>query len=254
MIIDADCHISPIQGENRIAYKTLLNMMDKAKVDKALIWLQPPYMREISESNAYVYEATKTHPDRFLGFGWADPNISIKNAVNETRKCLYDYDLFGVKLNGAQNEYFIDDEKKTFPIIEEVAKAGKLLAFHCGADHYTRTHPYQIAKIAKRFPEIQILCVHMGGAGIPDLSRAAIEMAQEYPNVTLIGSAIGHPQILQAIKTLGAEKVCFGSDTPFQFMHVCLAMYDALLDGEISEDEKSLVMGGNIARLFNIPY
>jgi predicted TIM-barrel fold metal-dependent hydrolase len=252
MIIDADCHISPIREGNRISYGTLLGRMDKSRVDKALIWLQPPYMRNITESNAYVYEAAKTHPDRFLGFGWADPNISLENALDEAKKCLYEYDLYGVKLNGAQNEYYIDDEAKTFPIIEEVARAGKMLAFHCGADRYTRTHPYQIAKIARRFPDTPILCVHMGGAGMPDLSRAAIELARDHSNVTLIGSAVGHVSVLNAIKILGAERVCFGSDTPFQFMRVCLAMYRALLGEEISADDMTLVMGGNMRRLFNV--
>lgn len=250
MIIDADCHISPIREGNRIRYETLLTMMDQSGVNQALIWLQPPYMREIAESNAYVHEAVKASPDRFLGFGWADPNISLQNALDETKKCLYDYDFYGVKLNGAQNEYYLDDEATTFPVLEEIAKAGKIAAFHCGADHYTRTHPYQIAKIAKQFPEMPILCVHMGGAGIPDLSRAAIELAQQHANVTLIGSAIGHPEILHAIKILGPTRVCFGSDTPFQFMHVCLAMYEALLKDELSAEDMALVMGGNMQRVF----
>jgi len=35
-------------------------------------------------------------------------------------------------------------------------------------------------------------------------------------------------------------------------MHVELAKYHALLDGEVSEDEKQDVMAGNIARLFDL--
>ena len=60
MIIDADTHISPT-GEDAMAitYDELVRRMDRAGVDKALTWLRPPYMREISESNAYVYKATK---------------------------------------------------------------------------------------------------------------------------------------------------------------------------------------------------
>jgi hypothetical protein len=34
--------------------------------------------------------------------------------------------------------------------------------------------------------------------------------------------------------------------------HVVLAMYEAMLDGEVSEEEKALIMGGNIARLFEL--
>ncbi|MCX5644110.1 MAG: hypothetical protein NTZ17_05420 [Phycisphaerae bacterium] len=57
--------------------------------------------------------------------------------------------------------------------------------------------------------------------------------------------------MLDDIKTLGAGRVCFGSDTPFALMHVCVAEYNALLDGEVTLEEKAQVMGGNILRLLN---
>ena len=70
MIIDADTHISPTgEDANAITIDELLRRMDRAGVDKALAWLRPPYLREIDESNAYVYRATQQHPDRILGFG-----------------------------------------------------------------------------------------------------------------------------------------------------------------------------------------
>ena len=55
-----------------------------------------------------------------------------------------------------------------------------------------------------------------------------------------------------AIQALGAARVCFGTDAPFKRQHVALAMYNAPLDGEVSEEQKALVMGGNIARLFDL--
>ena len=65
MIIDADTHISPT-GEDAMAItiEELVRRLDRAGVDRALTWLRPPYMREIDESNAYVYEATQRYPDR----------------------------------------------------------------------------------------------------------------------------------------------------------------------------------------------
>jgi len=47
------------------------------------------------------------------------------------------------------------------PVVEEIAGTGKMIAFHCGADAYDRTHPARIAKIAGQYLEMQILCVHM---------------------------------------------------------------------------------------------
>jgi predicted TIM-barrel fold metal-dependent hydrolase len=253
VIIDADTHISPT-GEDAMAITTkeLVRRLDRAGVDRALTWLRPPYMREIDDSNAYVYEATQRYPDRILGFGWADPHLGLENAKEAIRRCIDDYQFYGVKLNGAQNSYYIDDPKLSLPLVEEIAKTGKLLAFHVGTDAYETTHPFRVAKVARMFPDLQILMVHMGGVAHHDLSNAAIEIAQECPNLYLIGSGVRSQAILKAIKTLGAERVCFGSDTPFELMHVEVAKYHALLDNEVTPQEKQLIMAGNIARLMGL--
>ena len=253
MIIDADVHISPTaEGGNSIGIDELLRRMDRAGVDKALTWLQPPYMREIDEANAYVYEARKRHPDRILGFGWADPNLGVQKAKDTVNRCIYEYGFYGVKLNGAQNSFYIDHPALSIPVIEEIAKTSKLLAFHVGADAYEQTHPFRVGKIARQFPEMPILMVHMGGAALPDLSHAAIEIAQEHPNLTLIGSSVSAVAVLKAVQTLGARRVCFGSDTPFALMHVEVAKYNALLEGEVSDEDKYNVMAGNMARLLEL--
>ncbi|NLE45942.1 MAG: amidohydrolase family protein [Chloroflexi bacterium] len=245
MIVDADVHISPTEG---ILVDELLRRMDRAGVDKALTWLQPPYVREVDTSNAYVYEAATRHPDRILGFGWADPNLGVDKARDMAKKCITEYGFYGVKLNGAQNPYYIDDPVISLPVIEEIARMGAVLAFHVGADDYQRTHPFRVAKIARMYPEMTILVVHMGGASYNDLSREAIEFAQECPNPVLIGSNVRDISILSAIKTLGPRRVCFGSDTPFALMHVEVAKYRALLDGEVDEEGQADIMGRNILR------
>ncbi len=55
-----------------------------------------------------------------------------------------------------------------------------------------------------------------------------------------------------AIKTLGAGRVCFGSDTPFARVHVCVAMYDAPAEGEITAAQKAGIMGGNLLSPCNV--
>lgn len=253
MIIDADVHISPMMERGVEAGMELtLQRMDKAGVDKALTWLIPPYRREIDEGNAYVSQAAGKYPERFLGFGWADPNLGVEKAKDMVKRCIYEYGFYGVKLNGAQNSFYIDDPVISLPVIEEIAKTGKLLAFHVGADAYEYTHPFRVAKIARMFPEVQILAVHMGGVEYSDVCGAMIEAAKDNPNITLIGSNVRTYPILNAIRELGASRVCFGSDTPFELMNVAVAKYNAMLDGAVDDKEKGLIMSGNIARLFNL--
>lgn len=250
MIIDCDVHITPT-GEG-IMTDELISRMDRYGVDKALVWLQPPYMRETAPLNEYVYSACKAHPDRLLGFGWVDPHLGIDRAVDDIKRCIEEYGFYGVKLNGAQNNFPIDDPQLAMPLIDEIAKYNVPIAFHCGADSFENTHPFRVAKIAKRYPEMKVLMVHMGGAGVPSLASSAIEFASECPNITMIGSAVQYRSILKAVKTLGADRICFGSDTPFAYMRVELAAWRALLDGEVTDKEREMLLGGNIAKILDI--
>ena len=250
MIIDADCHISSRKfDELALTPPELIDQMDRAGVEKALVWLRP-YDRDIDRENRAVYEATKRYPDRLLGFGWANPRLGKAVTGATIRSCYDEYGFLGIKFNGAQDYYVIDDVS-VMPYIEAAASYGRPIAFHIGADFYENTHPFRLGRIAARFPEITFLMVHMGGAGLPALDRSAVEVALEHPNVTLIGSAIGERAILRAIKALGAARVCFGSDSPFGLMHVQLAMYRALLRDH-DEVAQAAVLGGNLARVLGL--
>ena len=252
MIIDADVHISPFQESGRIQVTELIQRMNDSGVSKALTWLQPHYFRDVELGNRYIFESAKTYPDRILGFGWADPHHGVNSAVDTAIKCMDEYDFYGVKLNGAQNEFFIDEENFSIPVVDEIAKRNKIAAFHIGTDAYETTHPFRLGKIAKQFPDLKILAVHMGGVAHRDLTNAMIEIAESYTNIYLIGSAVKTKAILKAIKVLGADRVCFGSDTPFELMHVELARYKAMLSEIVNEQDTNLVLGGNIIRLFDL--
>jgi predicted TIM-barrel fold metal-dependent hydrolase len=250
MIIDADTHISPTGGE--FTLEAHMARMARSGVDKTLTWLKPDYEGTgIEAHNAYVYQAMQKHPDQILGFGWADPTVSVEHAIEMVHQCVDAYGMHGVKLNGAQNYYYIDDTKLALPVIDEIARAGKLLAFHIGPDAYERTHPFRAAKVARMYPELGVLMVHMGMTN-RDMIDAVIEVAQECPNMILVGSATTAKAVLKAIRILGAHRVCFGTDAPFQMQHVVRATYEALFEDELSQEEQALVMGGNIVRLFGL--
>jgi len=253
MIIDSDTHISPFQEAGRIQVEELIKRMDFAKVDKAITWLQPHYFRDVELGNRYIYESMRNFPKRILGFGWVDPHYGVDKAKDVVLRCVEEYGFVGIKLNGAQNEFYIDREDTSIPIIEEIVRLRKVLAFHIGTDAYEATHPFRLAKIAERFPDTPILAVHMGGVAHADLSNAMIEISEKFNNIFLVGSSVKTRAILKAIQILGPGRVCFGSDTPFELMHVELARYQALLESEISVQSKALVMGGNIASLLNLP-
>ena len=250
-IIDGDTHISPLNEKISYRAERLIEEMDRSGVSQSVVWLQPPYMREIDSSLAYIHQATQKYQDRLLPFGWANPHLGLESSLDSIRKSLLEYGFYGVKLNGAQDSYYIDDESLTLPLLDEIAKHGGMVCFHVGVDAYEFTHPFRVAKLARRYPETIFLLAHMGGVGSPDVSSACIEIALELPNIYLIGSQISFNAISAAIKALGAHRVIFGSDMPYNSMRACAAGYLALLD-EISPADAALVMGGNIQNLFHL--
>lgn len=243
-IFDADSHLTLTETPSQTVEQLIRNM-DRAGIEKSIIWLQPPYMRVLDDANRYVFESYKKFPDRLVPFGWVDPHFGISNCLDTIRLCLDEYGMYGIKLNGAQNLFDISSYDLE-PIYEELEKRKTILAFHIGADFYQYTHPLLAAKVASRHPNLKMLLAHMGGAGLPDLAEICVETAREYHNMMLIGSAVSYRKILQGIKTLGTDRICFGSDAPFALQHVEVAAYLALLQDELNEADLEKVMGLNL--------
>lgn len=250
MIFDTDVHLSTTEANGLTAEQTI-DRMDRAGIDMANIWLQPPYLRQIEDANQYIYESAKRYADRFVATGWIDPHFGYERTMGMLTKCVEVYGMRCVKLNGAQNSFYIDDERLN-PYYAYLEKNNCMLAFHIGADYYDFTHPYRARKVASAFPKLRILMVHMGGAGVPDLGKACIEVAQCYENMTLVGSAVSYIRVMEAIEKLGPQRVCFGSDAPFAMMHVERAAYESFLPDVTDAAGYALVMGGNAQRLWNI--
>ncbi|NLS78437.1 MAG: amidohydrolase family protein [Chloroflexi bacterium] len=248
MIIDADCHISSRQAPGQMGVDDLLRQMDALGVDRAVCWPMVAYDREMASDMRTIYDGAQRHPDRVIPFGGVNPKLGLQEAQDELKRCIEVYGVKGVKLNGARDGYYIDDPKLSLPLVDMIAEAGIALAFHCGSNDFERTHPYRIAKISRRHPDLPIMIVHMGGSGRPSITDAVIDLAREHPTWYLIDSEADYRQVLAAVQALGADRICYGSDTPF-----CPMRFEFGLRGVVYQDlspaERANVMGGNIAHM-----
>lgn len=69
-IVDADCHISSGRIDAAaITGDELVGQLDRAEIDRALVWLKPRYDKQIDPENHAIHEACARHPERLLGFG-----------------------------------------------------------------------------------------------------------------------------------------------------------------------------------------
>ncbi len=248
-IVDCDVHLSAERGPGNITAEQLIDEMVKTGTDKAICWPMLTYTREVIQDNTAISKAAERYPDRIIPFGGLNPMLGMTKTMEELKRSCDELGLIGFKLNAARDGYYIDDPELAFPVYEEIASRGKFLALHTGLDP-SRAHPWRFKSIAKAFPDTRIIMVHMGGAGT-SLYSEAIEVAGECPNVVVAPSEADPKAIIQAIKTLGASKMCYASDAPFSLMKVTLAVFNAILT-EFTEEEASQVMGESILRFLNI--
>ena len=62
-----------------------------------------------------------------LSLPWADPRLGLDKAKEAVKRCIYDYGFYGVKLNGAQNSFYIDHPDISLPVVEEIFGDGGVL-------------------------------------------------------------------------------------------------------------------------------
>ena len=251
MYIDADCHLSARETGIEIGAEELLRRLDRVGVERAVCWPHVSYTREVAADNRAIYEGARAHPDRIIPFGGVNPLTGPQQAVDELRRCIEKYGVKGIKLNGARDGYFIDDPVLSLPLVEMIASAGLVLAFHCGANDFERTHPFRIAQISALYPKLPMMIVHMGGGASPSMSDAVIALAAQHPTWALVDSEADYRKIHKALQVLGAQRLCYGSDTPFCPMRYEWGIRQVVYQ-DLTDAEKALVFGGTIARVLGI--
>lgn len=250
MIIDADCHISADPARYGIGIDQLLRQMDALGVERAVCWPMVSYTREMAADVGAIVAGAKAHPDRIIPFGGVNPMLGLERALAELQRYIEVDGVRGIKLNGARDNYCIDDPRLSLPLVEKIAQAGIVLALHCGAPDGEKTHPWRIARISALLPELRILVVHMGG-GNPTLHEAVVDLAVQHPTWQLVDSEADYRQILRALQILGPRRLCYGSDTPFCPMRYEWGLRQVIYQ-DLSAEDKALVLGGNIARLLGL--
>ena len=255
MIIDAHVHFGP--GLRHYSdpigplfpldtVDALLRMLDRERIDMALVvpprwyggeFFDPNY----EEANSAIAEAVKRHPDRLIGYCRVNPNWGAK-AVAEVRRCLEVYGLAGLKLDPEWESFFPTNASLVRPLLEIAAAAKVPVMFHTG---YYPAEPALLIELALSIPELPIIMGHMGGR----LTGDAIIAAKKAPNLIL--EASGNIYYLSdTIKAVGAERIVFGSNSPFDFARLHLEKIEKTPG--ISSREKALILGENMARLHGI--
>jgi hypothetical protein len=211
--------------------------MDEAGVDKALI---SQLTLNMVEDNEAVSEAVKMFPERLLGYAHIDPR-DLDFALRELDH-IVNLGFVGVKMH-SNFDHFVPWDESVFKVMEKIREYRLPVLFHTGEE---LSRPLQIAYLAKHFPEIPVILGHMGLW----VAIESIPAAKLSGNVYLETSIQGEmPALEEAVRELGAERVLFGTDTPFSTYKVEMCKIESL---KVSEEDKKKILGENATRIFHI--
>lgn len=255
--------VSPLM--HFIAEEELFQDMDANGVDIQVIY-QPdecfshetpdwnPYM-----GNDYIAKIKRMAPERILGLAtlqlWHQPYAAKDGskprnvAGEELERAILELGLDGLRVNPIQHNVAFNDRSLVWKMLEQLTqlqkKAGKrlLVSVHAYGDSLYNS-PEAIAETAAQFPDLIFLMQHAGfvwgGFTVCDVPG---QMQNVYFDLTTMPQ---YAILYKAYLRYGAAKFCIGTDGPYASRELKKAI---LGDFVSREDERELILGGNLARL-----
>jgi predicted TIM-barrel fold metal-dependent hydrolase len=244
MIVDCEVHIGRFKGdpytwlEGPIDVPHLLGVMDRYNIDRAIVMAPTEQFPKNQELAASI----KGQP-RLLSFAVVNPFSEGDGAV-ELRRAVLEWGMHGLKLMPLRHGYEIDGDA-ALTVMRAAAELGVPVSIHSGAAQFCL--PWQIARLARKFPTVPVIMDHMGWRYYVD---GAIDVAMEQPNIFLETALVGMPgYIRMAVDKVGPERVIYGSDYPTGHPSSMLANVEA---ANLKPADKELVLGGNLARILRL--
>ena len=213
-IWDLHCHLSGVSGltpEERLSQ--LLRYADRMGIERLCVymgmkWSQDPSPDDLVKQNDEVLRAIAKHPDRAFGFVYLSAKHT-ERSLAELERCVANGPMVGVKLWVARH----CDTPEIDPIIARAAELKAVIFQHTwfktGSNYPGESTPDDIVALAKRFPNVPIICGHTGGTW--ELGIRAIR-GQKNLFADLAGSDPTAGYTEMAVRELGVDRIIYGSD------------------------------------------
>ncbi len=251
-------HLFPGGGEvytARDAADCLVALMDHTDVQiSGILGRVHPFQsaEEVRRGNDFTVGMVRQHPDRLYGMAFMNPLLPVAFVEEELDRLLRLPEIRGIKLEIDVN----CRDLRVDPVMKKAREYGVPVLHHCwymsfwNAPAETaywqrgRSEPHDVANLAERFPDVQIIMAHLDGCGLRGVQDVA-----DFPNVWVDTSG-GQPctGVLEyAVKYLGAERLLFGTDRPGRGFESQLAR---VLGAAVPDHAKQAILAGNARRLF----
>jgi predicted TIM-barrel fold metal-dependent hydrolase len=224
----------------------LIEAMDEAGVDQALVIAHPPFA-----TNEMVLEACSMNPDRLI------PVVNIAKGEDDPAAKFREYLELGarvLKIHAAADGEGVNSARYR-ALLEVAQERGIPVILHTGCIQnrlfYKDPSWGKVESFAPWFEayrEVTFVLAHMNFHE----PMKALEMCELYSNLVVDTSWQPAEIIGEAVRRIGAERVLFGTAWPFVGQNIALGksrIEEGVESGVYTREQADLVLGGNAVRI-----
>ncbi len=265
MIIDFHTHIFPdkiatlaydtlcvnakaagYQPIHKLTKDTLLEKMDEYEVDVSVVC---PVATKPSQSEKNLAWGKETECERLTFLAGLFPDVeSWKKNVDTAVSLGYK----GIKLHPEYQNFVLYSEEM-LPLYDYAFNKGLFILFHAGYDPIGKepfkSNPEMFYKLSVEFKGAKIIAAHLGGQSQWEEVEKYLAGSDVYLDTAMGFKYFSKERFLNILAKHGADKVLFGSDSPWSNTGEEIGLLKAM---PLSADVKEKILSKNAKRLLGM--
>ena len=225
----------------------LVDSMNKYGVDISVVMPIATTVDQHTTINTFAKNTTDNK--RIISFGSLHPR---EEHWDKTLEDVKELGLHGIKLHPEFQDFYVDE-----PIVVDIVKKAKELGlyvlFHCGADlgfhPPVKCTPERLRKVIDKCGGENIIAAHFGGFMLWNDVKTYLAGTPIRMDTSMTSGFLENDLMKEIISIHGADKILFGSDSPWQTPKDAL---DKLLSLGLANEEIELITHKNAERILGI--
>lgn len=230
--------------------------MKETSIDKVVLQIATSKGSPARPVNEYASMLLRMFPEKFIGFAGFDPNRG-EEAVADIEHAIRDLGYKGLKTVSPLLELDIND-KAFYPCYAKAQELGVPITIHTGASSLVMgsrikyAQPTMVDDVAFDFPDLKIICAHMGGHQYMDAYNMLVRHRNVYADLSFwpLNPLYKDMMPWQLLEDTLPDKILLGSDYPCG--QTPKEAVQTVQELPISEEFKQKILGGNAANLLNL--
>ncbi len=241
--LSAHCDYEPVSDMTR---NGLLARMDEWGISRSVVM---PVVTKASQVRPVNEWAAALPSERLTSFGGVFPNGPDPFADVDMVVSL---GLPGVKLHPEYQDFEID-EPRMLKLYDYILSKGLILLFHTGFDPATgpvyRSDPKRVAYVVDEMKGGSIVAAHLGSSQMWEDVLRYLCGKNVYMDTSMGFDYYGKETFLRVLEAHGADRLLFGSDSPWSSAKKEI---DTLRSLSLPEETEEAILGGNALKLLGL--